>query len=104
MKEIKKISDLINPFISEINKKIYRENKDICIYDLWDEIIEKENLPNSSTLEDIRNSVIFVHVNHPGMAQQIRIKKFKILQAFNQKFPDMKLKNINIFIDSVFEK
>jgi len=98
VKEISKLSELMKEFLSDIEKKIDRENKDIKVYDVWDEIIRKESMKGDISLEDIRNSSLMVYVKHPGMAQQIRLKSRKILSEFNARFPNLKVSKINIML------
>ena len=98
MKEISRLSELMKKFLLDVEKKMDRENKDIKVYDVWDEIMKKENMKGSISLEDIRNSSLIVHVKHSGMAQQIRLKSRKILSAFKVKLPDLKVNKINVML------
>ena len=100
MKEIKKLSDLMSAFISDINEKMERENKDVRIYDIWEEIKEKEKLPAEVLLEDVKNSFLIVKVSHPGVAQQIRMKKNVIINIFNARYNLLNLKGIKIILES----
>ena len=85
-------------FLLDIEKKMGRENKDVKVYDVWDEVIQKENMTFGVSLEDVRNSTLIVYARHPGMAQQIRLKSKKILLAFNKKLPNLKVNKISIIL------
>ena len=99
MKEIKKLSELISPFVASIGKTMNVKGKFVDIYNVWTDLAKKENLPSDSILEDINKSTIFIEVNHPGSAQQIRAKANKIIQVFNRKFPTFTIKEIKVIIN-----
>ena len=98
MKEISKLSELMKDFILDIEKKMERENKDVKVYDVWDEIMKKEGMTCGVSLEDVRKSTLIVYVRHSGMAQQIRWKTKKILSAFNEKLSGFKVNKITIML------
>lgn len=102
MKEINKLSELVGCFLLDIEKKMERENKDIKVYDVWDEIVNKENMSIGISLEDVKNGTLIVHARHPGMAQQIRLKTKKILSAFKEKVPNVKVNKIKIVLKDDF--
>jgi hypothetical protein len=103
MKEIKKLSNLLDTYISILTMRMKNKKKNLSIYNQWEIIVEKENLPSNSYLEDFKNNTLFVHVDHPGTAQQIRMKNKQIINEFKNTFPDLNIRKINIIIDSVFE-
>lgn len=90
----------MNLFISDISKKMEAENKDLYIYDIWEKIKISENIPLSASLEDVKNSCLIIKASHPGIAQQIRIKKNDIIKIFNTKCPSINLRNIKIVLES----
>ena len=102
MKEIKSFSNLLKDYISILTTRMENKKKNVNIYDAWEEIVKKENLSSSSYLDDCRDNTIFIRVEHPGMAQQIKMKNNKIIKEFKDKFPNLNIKKINIIIDSVF--
>lgn len=101
MKEVKKFSDLLDSYISVLNLRMQNKKKNVDIYDLWQEIAENENISSNSYLDNFNNNTIFIHVDHPCIAQQIRMKKKMIIEEFKVKFPNLNIKKINIIIDSV---
>jgi Protein of unknown function (DUF721). len=103
MKEIKKLSDLLDTYISILTQRMRSRKKDVNIYNQWEIIAEKENLSFDSYLDDFKNNTLFIHVNHPGNAQQIRMKSKKIINEFNGVFPNLNVKKINISVDTVFD-
>lgn len=103
MKEIKKLSKLLEAYVSALTERMQNRKKDINIYNYWDVVIKKENLPFNSYLNDFKNNIFFVHVDHPGNAQQIRMKSKKIINDFNITFPDLNIKKINIIVDVNFD-
>ena len=102
MKEIKKISDLLDSYISFLTMRMQNRKKNIDIYNQWEIIVEEENLPIESYLDDVKSNTLFVHVSHPGNAQQIRMKNKKIIDIFNNTFSDLNIKKMIIIIDTVF--
>ena len=102
MKEINKLSELVGCFLLDVEKKMERENKDIKVYDVWDEIVNKENMSIGISLEDVKNGTLIVHAKHPGMAQQIRLKTKKILSVFKEKVPNVKVNKIKIVLKDDF--
>ena len=102
MKEVRKLSELLDAYISILTQRMKDRKKDLNIYNQWDVIVEKENLPSDSYLEDFKNNTLLIHVNHPGNAQQIRMKNRKIINEFNNTFPNLNVKKINIIIDDTF--
>jgi len=97
--EINKVSELMKSFLLYVEKKMQRENRDVRVYDIWDKVIKKENISFGASLEDVKGSSLIVHVRHSGVAQQIRLKSRKLLSAFNEEVPDLKIKKISIFIE-----
>ena len=103
MKEISKLSGLVEHFLLDIENKMGRENKDIKVYDIWEEVMQKEGMIFDVSLEDVRDSSLIVYVKHPGMAQQIRFKSKKILAMFKERLPTLKLNKIVIMIKDEFK-
>ena len=103
MKGIKKLSSLLDVYVSLLTNKMQDKKKNISIYNYWEVIMEKESLSINSYLDDFKNNTLFVHVDHPGVAQQIRMKNKKIISEFKNKFPELDIKKINIIVDSVFD-
>lgn len=103
MKEVKKLSKLLDAYVSILTERMKNRKKDVNIYNYWDIVVEKENLPFNSYLDDFKNNIFFVHVDHPGNAQQIRMKSKKIITDFNITFPSLNVKKINIIIDANFD-
>ena len=99
MKETKKLSELIPHFIDRIVKETNLKIECSDVHNIWKDLIKEENLPLDSTLEDIDGSAIIIHVNHPGSAQQIRMKEKIIIQAFNKRSSIFNIKYIKVLID-----
>ncbi len=103
MREVKKLSNLLDIYISILTQRMQNRKKDVNIYNYWEIISEQENLSSDSYLDDFKNNTLFVHVSHPGNAQQIRMKNKKIINSFNIRFPNLNIKKINITIDAIFD-
>ncbi|MGP1414561.1 MAG: DciA family protein [Treponema sp.] len=103
MKEIKKFSNLLDDYISTLTAQMQSKKKNINVYNYWETILEKENLSSNSYLDDFKNDTLFIRVEHPGIAQQIRIKTNKIINDFKNAFPDLNIRKINIIVDAVFD-
>ena len=92
MKEIKSFSNLLKDYISILTTRMENKKKNVNIYDAWEEIVKKENLSSSSCLDDCRDNTIFIRVEHPGMAQQIKMKNNKNLFMFLMNIKYLKMK------------
>ena len=103
MKEIKGLSRLLDDYISLLTIQMDNKKRNISIYDAWEDIIEKENLSSNSYLDDFKNGTIIIRVEHPGAAQQIRMKNKQIINEFKNTFPDLNVYKLNIIVDTVFD-
>ena len=61
MKEIKKISDLLDSYISFLTMRMQNRKKNIDIYNQWEIIVEEENLPIESYLDDVKSNTLRIY-------------------------------------------
>lgn len=101
MKEIKKISELLNNYTNKIEKIIVNNSGNII--NSWNEIIEDERLSSHCKLENIKSGIAVIHTNHHGWSQQIMMKKNKIIHNLKKKYPELEIKNISVIVNSGFE-
>lgn len=67
------------------------------IFSSWKEI-SGEEVSGHSKVKDIRNSVLYVEVDHPGWMQMMQFKKKKILTAVRKKYPELGIKDVRFYL------
>ncbi len=99
MKNIKSSKDLVNEF-SKIIENTSKLSKTSSLYNQWSQIIGDENLSKTCELYNIKNNTISIKTNHTGWSQQVLMRKKSIIRNINRLYPDLKIKNITVFIEN----
>ncbi len=107
MKNFKTSEELVNMFSQKLEGLMHFKEKNygdkiLSIYEKWEKIISDEKIAANCELNDINNGIAIITVNHSGWSQQIFMKKKKILANFKKFYPELKVKNISVIVQSNF--
>jgi hypothetical protein len=92
-KEIKKVSDVVNAFIGDI-EPLTAKNANTFLRS-WNDIIGERIAPHCKVV-DVDKGMLLLEVDHPGWSQEIQFQKQKILRSLASKFPELGIKNLSI--------
>jgi len=93
---MEKAGDIIKKYFETLN--IDNKTGAVSIFRGWNAIVDS-GLASHSEVIEIEKSVLFVKVDHPGWAQTIIFKKKNILRRIKQKYPDLNVKVIRVFVN-----
>lgn len=107
MKNFKTSQELANMFSQKLDSLIKFNDtnsggKILSIFDTWEKIIPNSKLSLNTELFDIKNGIAIIKVNHSGWSQQIMMYKRTILKNFDKYYPELKIKNISVVVESEF--
>ena len=93
---MEKAGDILKKYFKTLN--IDKKTGSVSIFHGWNAIVDS-GLASHSEVIEIEKSVLFIKVDHPGWAQTIIFKKKNILRKIKQRYPDLNVKDIRVFIN-----
>ena len=98
--QIKRIGDILTSFF---DKKLIEKTKTYSgFFSCWNDLIEKNNLPDTvaahSWIKSVEKGLVWIEVDHPACKQILQTKERKLLYDFRYRFPDMCISGISIIL------
>lgn len=95
MSKIIPIKDVLTQFMDSLDYSEYE--KEQKIENTWEKMAGSK-IASHSKIKEIKNETLIIEVDHPGWIQYILFEKDKILKTINKKFPELNIRDFNIFV------
>lgn len=95
MSKIIPLKDILNQFMDTLDYSEY--NKEQKIENTWEKIAGIK-ISSHSKIKEIKNEVLVIEVEHPGWIQYILLEKKNIIGRINKRFPELNIRDLNIFV------
>lgn len=96
MSRIIPLKDILSQFMETLDYSDY--DKEQKIENTWEKIAGSK-ISSHSKIKEIKNNVLVIEVEHPGWIQYILFEKKNIIGRINKKFPELNIKDFNIFVE-----
>ena len=91
---MKKADEILKQILKNIN--VHNDIPAPSFFNSWEKIAGID-IANHSELEEIRNNILYISVDHQGWIQIILLKKQNILKAVRTLFPELNIQNLRVF-------
>ncbi len=91
---MKKADEILKQILKNIN--VQNDIPALSFFNSWEKIAGID-IANHSELEEVKNNILYVSVDHPGWIQIIMLKKRNILKTVRILFPELKIQNLRVF-------
>lgn len=98
---MKKASEILARILDEKGRKTGTTYS--SIFGGWSSIVG-ESLAEHSRVYELRNSNLFVEVDHPGWMQLLLMKKPQILRTVKRKYPVLNIRDVKIKVNLTYQK
>ena len=65
-------------------------------FNSWEKIAGID-IANHSGLDEVKNNILYISVDHPGWIQIIQLQKRGIMQRINSLFPELQIHSLRFF-------
>ncbi len=94
---IKEASKIMETFFSDLLEDKYKEYN--ALDTGWKKVLlllkgDGEKLASHSTVQDLKNNILYVEADHPAWIQLFHMQKRKILVQLSKEFPSLEIKDL----------
>ncbi len=91
---MKKADEILKQILKNLN--IQDNVPTLSFFNSWEKIAGID-IANHSELQEVKNNILYVSVDHPGWIQIILLKKRDIIKTVNTLFPELNIHNLRVF-------
>lgn len=98
---VKKVADVITHYSEKLH--LFEKTGALDVYRSWALLVDEE-MAAYTRLIDIERNTAIIETDHTGWAQQLMLKKRKIVQNFKKYYPQLEIETIDVVVVSQYKE